>query len=227
MNARAFPAISYPPKSSCCILINRFDKAETAGRGIREIAVSNCPPVLSCSCTFLIYGRKCDIINVCKYAPEYGCYGKEPAMCNFLYGCINEKAYDELFLRISHDHSFVYGSRIPPQDMFFNPGIEGGVYFRITNNYCDCGTVLGGGDEKAEELQAYIRWLKELRKCQKHGMKAFYIMKFWEGGDGAEGLKPVVTIHIEEADAAFLAGIEEDRVYRVEYFKRYSEEYAQ
>ena len=147
-------------------------------------------------------------------------------MCNFLYGCIDQKAYDELFLRISHEHGFVHGDLIRQKDMFFNPGLKG-VCFRITSNYCDCGTVLGGEDEKAGELKTYVSWLKELRKCQKHGMKAFYMMKFWEGGDSGERLKPMRVVNIEDVDVAFLAGIEEDRVYCIEYFKRYGEEYLQ
>ena len=34
------------------------------------------------------------------------------------------------------------------------------------------------------------------------------------------------TVNIEDVDAAFLARIEDDSVYRIEYFKRYGEECA-
>lgn len=147
-------------------------------------------------------------------------------MCYFLYGCINEQAYDELFLSISWKHGFVNEGRMKVRDMLFNPGIKDGVYFRLSGGHCDCGTVLGGGDKEAAEIKRYTAWLKELKKCCKHGMKAFHIMKYWEGSDHGLSVKPMDTVNIEDVDGAFLAGIEDDRVYRIEYFKRYGEEYA-
>jgi hypothetical protein len=148
-------------------------------------------------------------------------------MCNFLYCCIEETAGDDLFLRISHSHGFVPEGRISPLSMYYDPNIKNGAYFRITKNMCDCGSALGGKDETVAELGDYISWLKELRKCQRHGMKAFYIMKFWEGSDAAGALKPAETVNIEDVDTAFLANIDENRVYRIEYFKRYGSEYTQ
>ena len=142
-------------------------------------------------------------------------------MCYFLYGCINEQAYDELFLSISRKYGYVDTGRINIRDMYFDPRIKDGVYFRLFDGHCDCGTPLGGGDEKSEELQQYIKWLRELKKCRKHGLKYFYIMKFWEGHGHKPSLKPLVSINVDELDPVFLAGMEEDRVYRFEYFKRY------
>lgn len=146
-------------------------------------------------------------------------------MCYFLYCCINKEANDDLFRGICKKYGYAKDPIPEKGFMLFDPGVKGGVYFPITGNMCDCGTSLGAGDAKTEEIQDYLSWLKELRKCRSHGMEAFYIMKFWEGSDHADEMKPIVTINIEDVDAEFLAGIQEDTVYRIEYFKRYGKEY--
>ena len=146
-------------------------------------------------------------------------------MCYFIYGWVDEKGYSESFLQISRTHGFADGGRIKPKDMFFNPDIEGGVFFRVTNHYCDCDTALGRGDEKAEELQAYVNWLKDLSGNKKLALKRICIMKFWESGKRNRKLKPVITVNIKDVDTLFLAGIDEDRIYCIELFKRYGEEY--
>ncbi len=128
-------------------------------------------------------------------------------MCNFLYCCIAKEANDDLFRDICKKFGYTTDITFALDYMLFNPGIKNGFYLRVTNNMCDCGTVLGGSDANAEELHDYIKWLKELRKCQKHGMGAFNIMKFWEGSDHEKELKPMVTVNIDDVDAPFLATI--------------------
>lgn len=141
-------------------------------------------------------------------------------MCYFLYGSVNEQAYDNPFLSICKKHEFACGPRINPRYILFKSDIKNGVYFRFANGHCDCGTPIGDGDANAKELFDYIKWLKELNKCRKK-LKAFYVIKYWEGGDSISKLKPTVTVHIDDVDAEYLANIKDDTPYRIEYFKRY------
>lgn len=135
-------------------------------------------------------------------------------MCYFLYGHINEEAYGERFLSICQKHGYVPGGKLTADELDFKPDRIGGVYFRITGDYCDCGSPKGRGGAGDIELTLYVKWLKDLRQCKK--LKALRIMRYWTGKDHTN-----TSIHIEELDARYLAELNDNVFYTIEYFKRY------
>lgn len=135
-------------------------------------------------------------------------------MCYFLYGNIDETAYDEDFFKvcdkftINHDKLSIYDidlkSKIPIK----------GIFFRLTdtNNHCDCGTSIGGSDENNKELINYLNWLKSLKKCK--SINNICIIKRWSD----DVIKQNVKIHIDKIDCKYLANIKENTIYNIQLF---------
>lgn len=141
-------------------------------------------------------------------------------MCYILFGNINEEAFDDTFLRICRKHGFVQREeKLRQRDIRFKSDIKGGAYFYITSGYCDCRTPIGCGNPDHKDMRDFVNWIQGLKACRH--MKAMYIIKHWISEKKGYELKPAVFLHADEADAAFLAGMEEERPYRIEYFKRY------
>jgi hypothetical protein len=148
-------------------------------------------------------------------------------MCYFLYGHINDEAWDKKFLDICGQHGFVPEGRIDPREMNFKPDTEEGAYFRITGEYCDCGTPIGAAKESQTytnkrsraEMQCYVNWLKALTKCKK--LKRLRIIKHWASESKIRSLKPDQAICIDDLDAKTLAEFKDNTYYTIAYFKRY------
>ena len=138
-------------------------------------------------------------------------------MCDILYGGIYEHSYNEHFLKVSHKHGYAKMGKIKGREMYINPGLKDVVYFRITSRACDCDTALGAGDESLGELQKLIHWLNDLNSYSKVDIRELYIIKLWVGDNKKRSLKPMKAVSLRDVDAAYLAGIEGDKVYRVDF----------
>lgn len=140
-------------------------------------------------------------------------------MCWYLYAYINEEAYNDEFFMVCNKFQRSY-KKIKEKDLLFIPDVGKGIFFRLTNHYCDCDTSLGGNDVNNKELTDYIDWLLELNKCK--NMKYIGILKFWQGSHYKKPLIPTIIVNIRDIDAEYLANIKEDTFYKIQLFKIYN-----
>lgn len=135
-------------------------------------------------------------------------------MCYFLYGCINSGINIEDYKKISFDRPF-----------FFHEGDETDIKsciaectnkYRITHEYCDCGTALGAYDTNKKDLLELADYISQMRKVR--GIKHIFISKNW----AQHKTEKEKTVHIDNIDIVhYLANIEDDCLYKIQLFKKY------
>lgn len=140
-------------------------------------------------------------------------------MCYFLYGGINEGINIKDFKKIQND-SFDF--HVTTKDEFKKAVFKENHEYRITYNMCDCGSPIGKGKENlnSEELK-YIKEMADYiyKFCDIRGIQYILISKS-EACDEIE--KEEETVHIQDIDLiSYLANIEENRIYKIQLFKRY------
>lgn len=133
-------------------------------------------------------------------------------MCYFLYGGVNKGINIEDYKKYSRNSLF-----------FFAEGTESDIKhcikeckddYRITKNYCDCGTALGSHMVDKEELKELGQYINQLRKVK--GIKHIFISKNW----WEEETQKELTIHIDDVDIIdYLANIEDNCLYKIQLFK--------
>lgn len=141
-------------------------------------------------------------------------------MCYILFGNVNEEAYGNPFIDVCRKSGFnKHIIKLAQKDVRFRSPVKGGVWFHVTDNCCDCDTSVGSGDASQSGLIKFVSWVQELKKCK--NIRALHIVKHWVGNDGPKELQKISFINADEVDAVFLANLEDETLYRIEYFKRY------
>lgn len=135
-------------------------------------------------------------------------------MCYFLRGAINDGINTLDYEKVLNDMNlhFLIGT---DQDVNLSVRNEDGIY-RITNEYCDCGTPVGCGHTNMKGLDSYIKDILRLRTVR--GIKHIYICKNWTG----EYNETKETVHIDDIDfPCFLANIQDNCLYKIHIYKKY------
>ena len=135
-------------------------------------------------------------------------------MCYFLYGAVNEEIRER-----DAESNACWG------EYRFAPGTKsqlkacieaGGQDFRLTDRHCDCGTAIGSGRGRENELRELAARIGGMRKLR--GIKCIYLSKNWIGN----GTKTEKTVHVEDVSLIpFLAELEESCLYRIDLYPRY------
>lgn len=135
-------------------------------------------------------------------------------MCYYLYGAVNEGVRPEDFEKVMK-HSGLYFSVGGKDEVNRSVRLCSDDY-RITREYCDCGTPIGDGHPNKKGLSKYVNTLKALRNA--HGIKWVLISKNWVGEENERE----ETVHIDDVDLPyFLANMEENCLYRVDLYRKY------
>ena len=140
-------------------------------------------------------------------------------MCYFLYGGINEGINIKDFKKIQND---CFDFHVTTKDEFEEAIYQDNHEYYMTHSMCDCGSPIGKGKENlnSEELK-YIKELADYiyKFCDIRGVRYILISKS-EACDEIE--KEEETVHIQDIDLiSYLANIEENRIYKIQLFKRY------
>lgn len=96
------------------------------------------------------------------------------------------------------------------------------VGFYFTNNYCDCGTPIGGETYKNnEELKRYVSFIKELRQCR--NAKYIALLKHWYSGSAIEKPEDILSeeIHANDIDEKYLSDMKDDVLYKIYLYPKY------
>ncbi len=135
-------------------------------------------------------------------------------MCYFLYGAVNDGVSLKEYHEAIKDSAFHFriGSA---KDV--NEGIKNcDDGYRITLDSCDCDTAIGQKDSDRKELKKFEKFLLNLRDVR--GIKYMLLSKNW----WRETNTRQETVHIDDIDLLhFLAGIEDNCLYKIELYKRY------
>lgn len=135
-------------------------------------------------------------------------------MCYHLYGVVNKEINIDDFDRITKDtnYHFLTGTE---EEIIKSINAEDCKY-RITREYCDCGTPIGDGHKNKSGLKEaadYLRLLQDIR-----GIKYAYLCKVWTG----DRVEKEQTVHIQDIDLLyFLANTEDCCLYKIELYKKY------
>ncbi len=135
-------------------------------------------------------------------------------MCYFLYGAVNDGVNPEDYKKATRDCEFCFnlGNADAVNACVANLGDS----YRITLNYCDCDTAIGGKHTNKKELQK----LKELLLSFKNirGIKYVLISKNWWKDTNTRQ----ESVHMDDVDILhFLANMEDNCLYKIELYKRY------
>lgn len=139
-------------------------------------------------------------------------------MCYFLYGGINEGINIKDFKKIQNDR---FDFHVTTKDEFEKAVFKDNHEYRITYNMCDCDSPIGKGEKNlnSEELK-YIKEMADYiyKLCDIRSIQYILISK---SGDCDE-IEGEETVHIQDIDLiSYLANIEENRIYKIQLFKRY------
>ena len=136
-------------------------------------------------------------------------------MCYYLYSCINQQAYNESFYAICRRFGIAY-AKIPEEQLLFQTDCLGGVFFRPTEDYCDCNTPLGSHKPGSKDLDRYLQWIQECKTCK--NSKFIGLLKYWEGSGRKEVLPPMQVVSITQVDTKFLSEIKDDTIYKIHFY---------
>lgn len=93
-----------------------------------------------------------------------------------------------------------------------------GSEYRITLNHCDYDTPVGGKYINKKGLKELEQLLADLRTIR--GIKYIYISKNW----ASETNEKEEIVHIDDIDVLnFLAGVEDNCLYKIQLYKKYYE----
>ncbi|WP_455540160.1 hypothetical protein [Terrisporobacter sp.] len=159
-------------------------------------------------------------------------------MCYFLYGAISKNDYNKKFIstslkyNIPVDDSFEYNSLISSK----NSNNDNYIFFRLTNDYCDCNSPIGNADEinnkylntynKRKDYLNYVNniidnffnWLKDLKDLS--SLNYIYFIKHWENGKFENECEKYI-IHIDDINRDFFINLEDEIAYKIQLYKRY------
>ena len=86
-------------------------------------------------------------------------------MCNILTGYINPEGWREDFFQVCREFNRPY--EIETDDILAPLQREKVVPFRLTKEFRDCCTAIGGGSADEPELAEHIRFFRALQRCPK------------------------------------------------------------
>lgn len=137
-------------------------------------------------------------------------------MCYYLYGNTEERAFNEI-KKINQKYDLI--SYETKTSIPFFSSIKDGVYFRITDDECDCVNPIIKKDNSHKEITKYKNWLHELGKYDK--LKYLYIIKYWDD-NSEKTITEITKIHINDVDENYLVNMKDDTLYKIMYYKIYS-----
>ncbi|UEL48372.1 hypothetical protein [Terrisporobacter hibernicus] len=159
-------------------------------------------------------------------------------MCDFLYGAVSKKDYNKKFISISLKHHIPIDCTFESCALFpVKKSHDDYIFFRLTNEYCDCATPLGYGRDEIntkylstphkrqlylnsiyKTIYNYIEWLKELNEssCINH----VYIVKHFDDNKPEKQCNKHV-VHIDDINIDFLIDLENEIAYKVQFYKKY------
>lgn len=159
-------------------------------------------------------------------------------MCDFLYGAVDRKYYNENFIctslkyHIPVDYTFKSCSLFP-----LHKTNNDYLFFRLTDEYCDCRTPIGYDSNEINSkylntphkrtvflnsiygtIDNYISWLKELKSldCINH----IYIVKHYDNNEPEKECDKYV-IHVDDIDRDFLINLENEIAYKIQFYRKY------
>lgn len=158
-------------------------------------------------------------------------------MCDFLYGAVSKKDYNKKFIEISLKYNI-------PVDYTFESSLfplkksnNNYVFFRLTNNYCDCDLPIGYGENNIKsrylnsphkrdiflnsiysDINHYINYLHELKNldCISH----IYWVKHWDNNEPEKSC-PKYIIHVDDIDRNVLLNFKSEVAYKIQFYKKY------
>ena len=136
-------------------------------------------------------------------------------MCYYLYGSINQQAYNESFFSVCRRFGIAH-TQIPEGELPFQCDCRGSVFFRLNGNCCDCNTPLGSHKPGSGELDRYLQWIKECKTCK--NIKYVALLKYWAGSDRKKVLQPMQVVSINQVDTKFLSEITDDTLYKLHFY---------
>ena len=86
-------------------------------------------------------------------------------MCKILTAYINPEGWREDFFQVCREFNRPY--EIETDDILAPLQREKVVPFRLTKEFCDCCTAIGGGSADEPELAEHIRFFRALQRCPK------------------------------------------------------------
>lgn len=137
-------------------------------------------------------------------------------MCYFLYGSINNGINIDDYKKVINNSEYYFniGNKSDVNACVKNCGFE----YRITLNHCDCDTSVGGKHINKKGLIELEKLLVNIKSVR--GIKHIYISKNWAG----ETNEKEEIVHIDDIDVLyFLAGVEDNCLYKIELYKKYYE----
>ena len=133
-------------------------------------------------------------------------------MCYYLYGAlfgdIPKEEYDHISSR--HECKIARGTRHDVKNAVKAAAERVQDDYRITDNVCDCGSPIGGGDPNAPELQDIRSLIEELALLP--GAKQINLCITWTGKQN----KREVQVDLSELDLGdFLANVKGNTLYSI------------
>jgi len=141
-------------------------------------------------------------------------------MCYFLSAYVEQASDNSQMRKICDKYSLLQWQI---KSEFDFPKLRSVNCYRLTTNYCDCDTALGGGKKaKRDELNKYLSFFRELKDCKRSCYIA--ILKHWAGSDSKiiKGDQiPIEKIHVDDLNLDFLAELHDEVLYKIQLFPRY------
>ena len=142
-------------------------------------------------------------------------------MCNILTGYINPEGWREDFFQVCREFNRPY--EIETDDILAPLQREKVVPFRLTKEFCDCCTAIGGGSADEPELAEHIRFFRALQRCPKLRFIEIFNHFYSEQSDRelrAEKEIPLHKTHIDQLTPVMLAELPEDTVLRILLYRK-------
>ncbi len=142
-------------------------------------------------------------------------------MCNILTGYINPEGWREDFFQVCREFNRPCG--IETDDILAPRRREKVMPFRLTKEFCDCCTAIGGGSADEPELAEHIRFFRALQRCPKLRFIEIFNHFYSVQSDRqlrAEREIPLRKAHIDQLTPAMLAELPEDTVLRILLYRK-------
>ena len=158
-------------------------------------------------------------------------------MCDFLYGAVSKKDYNEKFISTSLKYNIPVDYYFESCSLFPLKKYDDYIFFRLTNEYCDCDSPLGYDINEIESkylnvphkrelflntiygtIDHYINWLKELNYL--FCINNLYLVKHLDDNT-PEKVCDKYIIHVDDINRSFLINLENEIAYKIQFYKKY------
>ncbi|WP_343348098.1 hypothetical protein [Terrisporobacter petrolearius] len=159
-------------------------------------------------------------------------------MCDFLYGAVSKKDYTKKFITKSLEYNIPVTYTLESCTLFpLNKSNNDYIFFRLTNEYCDCSTPLGYGSDNLQSeylnvpkkrelflnsihniIDNYINWLNELKHlcC----ISNIYLLKHFDDNKPEKACTKY-TVHVDDINREFLINLENELAYKIQFYRKY------